>query len=268
MNPVTVGNCELYLGDCLKVMKTIPDASVDAVVTSPPYDKLRTYGGHSWDFEGVAGQLWRVVKSGGVVVWIVGDSVVDGSETGTSFRQALRFMELGFNLHDTMIYEKTGIPFPMHTRYNQSFEYMFVLSHGKPATFNPIKEPTKYKRNTPAKTRTKDGKLEPTKYAVGKETRSRTNIWRYCTGFMRSTQDKIAFEHPAIFPDLLAQDHIKSWSNKGDTILDPFMGSGTTLVAASKLGRKAIGIEINPQYFEIACKRVQESQMQPALDMA
>ncbi len=130
---------KLILGDCKEKMKELSDKSVDLTVTSPPYDDLREYGGHSWGFEGIAKELFRVTKDGGVVVWVVGDQTIDGSETCTSDRQKLYFKDVcGFNVHDTMIYVKNGFPFPEATRYQPIFEYMFVLSKGRPLTFNPI----------------------------------------------------------------------------------------------------------------------------------
>jgi len=138
----------LYQGDCLEVMKEIPDKSIDLTVTSPPYDNLRTYNGnnalwgeHVW--KRVLEQLFRVTKQGGCVVWIVNDATIKGSETGTSFKQALYAKECGFNLHDTMIYEKIN-PIPYHhNRYQPCFEYMFILSRGAPSIFNPILVATK-----------------------------------------------------------------------------------------------------------------------------
>lgn len=133
----------LLNGDCVEFMKKIEDDSIDLTVTSPPYDDLRKYNGYNFDFENVAKELYRISKQGGVVVWIVGDKTEKGSESGTSFREALYFKELGFNLHDTMIYQSDKPPMN-HNRYEQKFEYMFVFSKGKPKTFNPIKEKCKY----------------------------------------------------------------------------------------------------------------------------
>lgn len=101
----------ITLGDCVELMKEIPDDFIDLTVTSPPYDNLRDYNNEmTWNFEKfkeVAKELFRITKPGGVVVWVVGDATIKGSETGTSFRQALFFKDCGFNLHDTMIYKKT-----------------------------------------------------------------------------------------------------------------------------------------------------------------
>lgn len=255
--------------DCLEGMKLLPDCNIDLTVTSPPYDNLRTYKGHSFDFEGVAKELFRITKQGGVVVWVVGDATIKGSETGTSFKQALYFMECGFNLHDTMIY-KRHTPYPPNVRYWHSFEYMFVLSKGKPAKFFPLMQTKAQYKNTPSSDtyRTKDGetkKLDKNGYerlinANDKPDRIRDNIWDIDAGYMRSTTDKEAYNHPAIFPEILANDHIISWSNEGDIVLDPFMGSGTTAKMAKLNNRNYIGFEISEEYCNIAIKRIAQSK--------
>jgi site-specific DNA-methyltransferase (adenine-specific) len=255
----------LHLGDCLKVMKSLPDANIDLTVTSPPYDNLRSYNGYIFDFEGIAKELYRVTKDGGVVVWIVGDATINGSETGTSFKQALYFKEIGFNLHDTMIWEKTAI-FPHHInakRYKQQFEYMFVLSKGNINTHNPIFDvPNKSAGkviNIKCKIKTKNnGKYNgKTKTIDSSEYRMRSNIWK---------ESQVGVEgHPAPFPEKLVFDHIMSWSNENDTVLDCFMGSGTTGKVAKQLNRKFIGIEISNDYFEIAKNRIENAQTQTLL---
>jgi DNA modification methylase len=251
----------LHCGDNVEVMQQMPEASIDLVVTSPPYDNLRTYGGHSWDFEGVAQQLWRLIKPGGVVVWIVNDATIDGSETGTSFRQALRFMEIGFRLHDTMIWQRMG-SFPETTRYCPEFEFMFILAKGKPSTFNPIMD-RKTRHAGEARSsrmeRQPDGTIRrPNRTCVLRENAMRTNIWPVLAGFGQSATELYSHNHPAIFPEALARDHILSWSNEGNTVLDPFSGSGTTIKMARLMGRKGIGIEVNPEYCEIAKERLRQ----------
>lgn len=252
---------KIYHGDCLEVMKELPENSVDLTVTSPPYDDLRTYNGYEFNFERIANELYRITKEGGVVVWVVGDATVNGSETGTSFKQALYFKELGFNLHDTMIYWRSG-KFPESTRYWQDFEYMFVFSKSKINKFNPIKEKSVRKKGERvlSKQRERSGRLvESTCHK--KETfftgeKNKGNIWYIPAGWMTSSKDEIAYNHPAIFPEKLAQDHIISWSNPGDIVLDPMCGSGTTCKMALKLEREFIGIEISKEYVEIAQKRI------------
>jgi len=247
-------------GDCLEVMADWPDGCVDLVVTSPPYDDLRDYRGYHFDFQAIAGQLFRIVKDGGIVVWVVGDAVKDGSETGTSFRQALQFMHIGFRLHDTMIYNRP-CAYPGNTRYSQDFEYMFVCTKGKPITTNIIKD---IRSLTAGRSAIKKNKLlksglrtDETGTRLRPEFKERPNIWTYNAG--GGHNDPIAHEHPAIFPEKLAIDHVKSWSNKGDIVLDPMNGSGTTAKAAKKLGRRYIGIDISSEYCEIARKRLEST---------
>jgi site-specific DNA-methyltransferase (adenine-specific) len=237
---------KIHVENCLDTLSRMPDRFVDLVVTSPPYDNLRTYNGYSFDFESIATQLFRVVKDGGVVVWVVGDAVLNGSESGSSFRQALFFMSLGFNLHDTMIYEKNSPSYPARAsgnRYTQIFEYMFVFSKGKPKTANLICD----KPNKWAGFKDFSGKL---KNPVP-DFSPRNNIWRFVTSFN-------GVKHPAPFPEQLALDHVLTWSVEGDVVYDPFMGSGTTAKAALLSGRQWIGSEISEEYVEIAEKRIKE----------
>lgn len=258
---------KIYCESNLDTMSRMPDNFVDLTVTSPPYDNLRTYkdgidkswGEHVW--KPIIKDLFRVTKKGGVIVWVVNDATINGSESGTSFRQALYAMECGFNLHDTMIYERVS-PFPQDNRYHPSFEYMFIFSKGKPKTFNRIME--KRMSKTGGNTfRQKDGTLakpdekakERLNNANKQEDTSRKNIWRYSVGG-GSTKDDIAFEHPATFPELLASEHIYSWSNEGDLVYDCFMGSGTTAKMAHIYKRNWIGSELSKEYTELANKRL------------
>lgn len=250
--------------ECAEGMeKLIPDESIDLVVTSPPYDNLRSYNGYSFNFEEIAQELWRVIKPGGVIVWVVGDATVKGSETGTSFRQALYFKELGFNLHDTMIYQKKN-PMPLtHNRYEQQFEYMFVFSKGRPITFNPIMVDTVSPDTKITTTKREADGVKVTGSGYGKKRNRKRiayNVWALNVGKGQTTKDAVAFHHPAIFPEKLANDHIISWSNPGDIVLDPFMGSGTTAKMAILNGRKYIGFEMSAEYCEIAEQRVSSVQ--------
>ena len=262
---------DLYLGDCIEEMQKLIDngIKVDLTITSPPYDEIYDYGGTLiWDyniFKEVVKKLYEITNDGGVVVWVVGDQMKNGSESGTSFKQALYFIETGFKLHDTMIYAKNNpVPNAM-TRYQQSFEYMFVFSKGKPKTTNILKEPRSNKwndkrcfRKEKRFNRDKDGQ-----FSVKKDFHfdffvevPRRNIWYYSVGLNGSTKDREAFKHPAIFPEKLAKDHILSWSNEGDIVFDPFMGSGTTGKMAILNGRDFIGIEKVKEYYDIALKRI------------
>lgn len=248
---------KLLHGDCYEVMKSMQSNSIDLTVTSPPYDNLRTYNGYTFDFEGIAQELYRVTKDGGVIVWIVGDATINGSETGTSFKQALYFKEIGFNLHDTMIWNKgtfTAVG-ALISRYAPVFEYMFVLSKGFPKTFNPIKDRLNkhYGRKKHGTFRQIDGSVKKLT-SIGKQINKygqRFNIWE-----MPSEKSNNKRLHPAMFPEQIAHDHIISWSNEGDTVFDPMMGSGTTGKMAKQLNRNFIGIEISEEYLKIAKERI------------
>lgn len=256
----------LYHGDNVSVMREMESESVDLVVTSPPYDNLRFYGGHGWNFADVAQELTRLLKPGGVIVWVVADATIDGSETLTSMRQAIHFKDVcGLNVHDTMIYQRGHAPLT-HNRYEQEWEYMMVFSKGRPMAWNPLKqgysewttERMKYP-STGSKMRGNDG-VRDIRTLIGTKDggRIKGNIWEYKTGNKAQLHggDEYASDHPAIFPLALASDHIQSWSNPGDTVFDPFAGSGTTLRAAKDLGRLAIGAEIEASYVEIIARRM------------
>ena len=252
---------QLYCGDCAKELKKIPANFVDLVVTSPPYDTLRTCYNSTFDMDAITSELMRVMKQGGVIVWVVADETINGSESGTSFRQALKFMDAGFNLHDTMIWEKAGFTDTgsLKVRYPNVFEYMFVFSKGKPKTFNPIKDRVNVNagRKMHGVIRQKDGSVK-TMSSNGKtlcDYGQRFNVWQ-----IDSLKSNTERRHPAQFPLQLAKDHIYSWSNTNDTVMDIFMGSGTTGVASVNMGRKFIGIEIDKDYFEMAKRRIETAE--------
>lgn len=254
---------KLYQGDCLDVMDKLIEegVEVDLTVTSPPYDDLRNYNNTLvWNFDvfkQVADRLYKITKNGGVVVWVVNDKTKNGSETGSSFKQALYFKEIGFNLHDTMIYAKNNpMPNVNSKRYMQSFEYMFVLSKGKPKTFNPIMEKSKYGGEFTfgePSTWNKDGELIKKERRKINEYKKVSNIFYYTVG---STANK-HIKHPAVFPEKLAEDQILSWSNEDDLILDCFMGANTTGKMALLNNRNYIGIEKVEEYFKIGKKRIE-----------
>lgn len=255
---------DLRQGDCLEVLKTIPDESIDLIVTSPPYDDLRNYNNTlNWNYEvfkKIANEIYKKMKPGGVVIWVVADKTSNGSETGTSFRQALYFKEIGFNIHDTMIYRKINYIPLTHNRYEQEWEYMFCFSKGKPKTFNPIKIPCKYAgTETWGKSsfyKTDEDNLTQTAKKKVNETKIKGNIFEYRVGSTQTGKIK----HPAVFPLQLAEDQIFSWSKENDIVLDPFMGSGTTGVACRELNRNFIGIELDENYYKIACERINNTQ--------
>lgn len=240
-------------------MSRMPDGFIDLTVTSPPYDNLRTYNGFEFDWKAVIKELYRVTKEGGVVVWVVGDATINGSETGTSFRQALYAMECGFNLHDTMFYGKKNYMPSAANRYCQQVEYCFILSKGCPKSFNPIKSKSIHAGKILKRTQSRNSESASSRerQSVTNNEKVVGNYWEFNTGTNCTTKDKVAFQHPAIFPEKLAYDHIISWSNEGDLIYDPFMGSGTTAKAAISANRNWIGSEISSEYCEIIRKRLE-----------
>ena len=248
---------KIHNENCLDTMSRMNDNFIDLTVTSPPYDNLRNYNGYEFDFESIAKELFRVTKVGGVVVWVVGDATINGSETGTSFKQSLYFKEIGFNLHDTMIWRKIN-PMPqtkIGRRYTLAMEYMFIFTKGLVKTFNPIMEKTKTfgKDLSPSTQRRPDGSKSQTRLnaQIGRkinEYKQLSNVWDILT--------KTYSGHPATFPEKLAEDHIYTWSNKGDLVYDPFTGSGTTAKMSIKLDRNYIGSEISKEYCDIANKRI------------
>lgn len=253
-----------HRGDNVKIMKKMPDNSVDLVITSPPYDDLRDYENKiDWNyntFKKVAKQLYRIIKEGGVVVWVIGDKTENGNKSLTSFKHALYFQEIGFNVYDVIIYEKSGSGPPHPKRYFNSYEYMFILCKGKPKTVNLLRD----KKNScggmttfaEITRREKDGTLTNKGKKIINEYGVRTNIWRYNNGKGFSSKDKIAYEHPAIFPEKLVEDHILSWSSPGDIVLDPFGGSGTTAKVSLEQNRKWIYIEKVKKYYDVAKTRI------------
>lgn len=252
----------LYHGDCREILPVLKD--VDLMVTSPPYDNLREYNGYEWDFETTLPGLKVALKKGGVIVWVVGDATINGSETGSSYRQALGFIEAGLNLHDTMIWVKPGASNPSSNRYHQVFEFMFIISKGKPNTFNPIidRENIWKHRFGAGTVRSANGDMNHTKTDRLKyrDVGMRNNVWYLKT----ASQENVckANEHPAPFSEELAGDHIITWSNPGDLVADPMAGSGTTLRKAKDLNRKVIGIELKEEYCELTARRLSQSVME------
>lgn len=272
-----LGNHRLICADCSdkrSLDKLLEDKQLDLTVTSPPYDDLREYGtnnSNNFEFESIAKELYQITCQNGVVVWIVGDSTTDGNESLTSFKQALYFQSIDFNVHDTMIYVKNAFAKPANNRYHQTFEYMFVLSKGTPKTFNPLKDRQNKEVDAIKRRgfRQTNGSMEYTdKYITIQDFGMRFNVWLYDIGYMHMTSDKIAYEHPAIFPLDLAKDHIQSWSNPNDLVFDPFCGSGTTLIASEQLNRKCYAVEIDPHYCDVIVKRWEQYTEQKAIKLS
>ena len=249
---------KIYNENCLETMAKMPDNFIDLTVTSPPYDNLRAYNGFVLDWKKIISELYRATKKGGVVVWVVGDKIKNGNKSLTSFRQSLFFQEIGFNVHDVMIYRKKNTPFMRSNAYTNCYEFMFVFSKGKPNTFNPLKTKTVRSGKEKLVANKKADGINKKVEGVLNEEKTLTNIWDYAVGLGGSTSDRIAFEHPAIFPEKLANDHILSWSNENDLVYDCFMGSGTTAKMALLNNRKFIGSEISEEYCKIAETRIKE----------
>lgn len=244
-------------GNCVAVMKQMPNDFVDLTVTSPPYDDLRDYNGYKFDFQNIAHQLYRITKKDGLVVWVVGKKIKNGNMLLTPFNQALFFQTIGFKMHDIMIYKKKNTPFMRSNAYTNGFEFMFVLAKGMVKTFNPLKVPTARAGFEMLVTNRKsDGKIKKV-LAELKTEKVKDNIWEYAVGLGGTTNDKMAFKHPAVFPEKLAEDHILSWTNEGDLVFDPMCGSGTTLKMAKLNNRRYIGIDISEEYCKIAQERLQ-----------
>lgn len=246
-------------GDAVSEMQRMPDKCVDLAVTSPPYDNLRDYKGYSFRFEAIAKGLFNVIKDGGVLVWVVGDKI-NGGRSLTSFRQGIYFQEIGFTMHDIMIYQKKNTPFMRSNAYTNSFEFMFILTKGKPKTFNPLKEKTVRSGYEMVVHNKKADGINRKNLKELKKEKTKTNIWSYAVGLGGTTSDRIAFKHPAVFPERLALDHILSWSNEGDLVFDPLCGSGTTCKMAFISQRNYLGIDISEEYINIAKERLKKVQ--------
>lgn len=253
-------NTRILNKDNLEVLKNLGDNTVDLVITSPPYDDIRDYHGFSWDIEKVVSELYRVVKEGGVVCWVVGDRVKKHNKSLSSFRQAIKFQELGFNVYEHLIFEKAGSSPPVNNRYQNNFENIFIFSKGKPKTVNLIHDkPNKWAGETgfgKHGIRGKDGVITEKKKNVIKEFGRRTTIWRYVNTYGFSTKDKEAHQHPAIFPEKLVYDLMVSYSNENDFVLDIFGGSGTTAKVCLLNNREFLTTELSKEYYELSISRV------------
>ena len=254
---------KIYNENCIETLRRMPDGFLDMTLTSPPYDDLREYNGYHFPIAEIASLLFEKTATGGVVIWVVGDRTVNGNETLSSFKQALTIQTAGFNVHDTMIYAKNNpIPSDCGKRYRQCFEYMFCFSKGRPKTFNPIMQPIKQEKAFKSFRITKVGRNDLAHDHIAPKERKVNNIFFYNVG-TSSSRDKIAFNHPAIFPEQLALDQISTWTSEGDIVYDCFMGSGTTAKAAHQLGREWLGSEISEEYVAIATSRLREHIDEP-----
>ena len=252
---------QIIHGKCQDIMKTLSDNYIDLTVTSPPYDQIRKYNGYDFNFEGIAQELFRITKEGGVVVWVVKDQTKKYNQSGTCFKQALYFQNVGFNFYDTLIYQKLVSSPPHDNYYNDNWEYIFVFSKGIPK-LNPIKDHrNKHIGIKKAMIKNADNSKRNKLKSIGPYSK-RGKVWSYAVGGNKSTKDKMAFEHPAIMPEKLATDCIKSWSNEHDLIFDPFAGSGTTLKMAKLNNRNYLGIEISEKYIKIIEKRLDKYDIQ------
>ena len=256
---------QIIEGNCVEVMEGFEPNIIDLTVTSPPYDDLRNYKGYVFPFEQIAEQLYRITKPGGVVVWVVNDATIEGSETGTSFKQALHFRDIGFNLHDTMVFRKRNpIPQIYRKRYNNEFEFMFVFSKGIVKTHHPIMVDCAHAglelNGTTYKNYSKNEQIREKLAKPVKDKKIKGNIWEYVVG--KKQEDQEAKGHPAPFPCALVRDHISSWTNKGDLVFDPMCGSGTTCRVAAESDRNYIGIDISHEYVKMARQRIINNEQQ------
>lgn len=247
---------KIYCSDYVQLLKKLDNEIIDLTVTSPPYDNLRDYNGYSFDIETLANELFRVTKKGGVVVWVVGDRIVKGNKTLTSFKQALLFQSIGFNVHDVMIYQKKNTPFMRSNAYTNCYEFMFVFSKGTPKTFNPLMEKTARSGYEMLVHNKKSDGINKKTLGELKTKKTKNNIWEYAVGLGGTTNDRVAFKHPAVFPEKLAEDHILSWSSYGDLVFDPMCGSGTTCKMAKANGRHYLGCDISQEYVNISNERL------------
>ena len=255
---------QFLVGDSVELLNGLPPGCAALAVTSPPYENLRNYRGYQFDARSMLAALHRVIRPGGVCVWVVGDKI-DGGRSLASFEQAFIARECGFVVHDVMIYQKKNTPFMRSNAYTNCYEFMLVFSKGAPAVFNPLKVPTKrFGWETAVANKGPDAANNKVPVELKKE-KTRTNIWEYAVGLGGSTRDKIAFQHPAVFPEKLAQDHILSWSNPGDLVLDPMCGSGTTCKMAEANGRSWIGMDISQEYIDLAETRMAQFRQQRKL---
>lgn len=257
----TLPENQIICGDSVEILRSFPDNSIDIVVTSPPYDAIRDYKGFSYDLHATGKEIQRVLKLGGVAVIVIQDQTKNFGKTLTSFRTILDWCDsFGFKLFETVIYRKYGAEGAWwNKRFRVDHEYIPIFLKGeRPQYFNKehLKIPSKHggKTLTGGGTRLTNGIRIATRAIKINLMKCRGTIWEYLTA---GDGSRLKHEHPATFPDKLPYDFIQCFCPEGGIVLDPFVGSGTTTVAAKNLGRRYIGIDIAPEYCAIAEKRMQ-----------
>lgn len=257
---------EIYCIDCVEGMKKIPDNSVDIVVTSPPYDGIRDYNGFNFDLHETGRGLIRILKEGGIVAMVIQDQTKNFGKTLTSFKTIIDWCDnIGFKLFECVIYRKHGSEGAWWTnRFRVDHEYMPIFLKGeKPQYFNKenLKVPSIHggKVMTGSGSRRTDGKTNARVTRPINTMKCRGTIWNY---LMAGDKDPIKRQHPAPFPDQIPLDFIECFCPPGGVVLDPFMGSGSTAVAAKKLNRKYIGFDTSEEYIKIAHARLRNTETQ------
>jgi hypothetical protein len=252
----------ILLGDALEILSRIPAGSIPLTLFSPPYDGIRDYGKNwSLDYKTLGRLLFGATCDGGVCAVVIGDGTKDFAKSLTTFRWAVDWVDnTGWRLFECCIYSRHGNPGAWWTqRFRVDHEYILIFFKGdrlrcfdKTALMIPSKHAGKVYSGTDRLTNGGFKKIEPK--AVN-DLKCRGTIWGYATSNSEGNRTKL--EHPATFPDRLADDLIHCFSKPGDLVFDPMCGSGTTCVMAAKAKRDYLGIEINPEYHSIAMKRIQ-----------
>jgi site-specific DNA-methyltransferase (adenine-specific) len=245
-------------------MKEMPDNAVDLMVTSPPYDSIRDYNGYAFDLHETGKEVYRILKPGGIGVMVLQDQTHNFGKSLTSFRTILDWCDsIGFKLFECVIYRKYGPEGAWwRNRFRVDHEYMPIFLKGeRPQYFNkePLKVQSKHGGRilTGSGSRRTDGGTNPTVTRMINPTKCRGTIWDY---LMAGDKDSLKRRHPATFPDQIPMDFISCFCPPGGIVLDPFMGCGSTAVAAVRLDRKFIGFEISSAYCELAKKRLETVQ--------
>jgi site-specific DNA-methyltransferase (adenine-specific) len=253
---------KIICGDAVEELKKIPNNSIDILVTSPPYDGIRKYNGFNYDLHATGKEIYRVLKDGGVAIMVIQDQTKNFGKTLTSFRTIVDWVDnIGFKLFETVIYRKYGAEGAWwNKRFRVDHEYMPIFLKGeRPQYFNkdPLKIPSKHggKTMTGGGTRLTNGIRIPTRAITINPMKCRGTIWEYMTA---GDGTRLKHKHPATFPDKLPYDFIQCFCPPNGVVLDPFIGSGTTALAAIELDRNYIGIDISKEYCDLARRRIKE----------